>query len=75
MQMSQVFRAPEMALCRAGAKPRWCSEREIRLHRGGLGFWINDGPREQIQQAGSSADRGCGQTEIAGRRCRELRPG
>ena len=35
--------------------------------RGGLGFWINDGQREQIQGTGGGADRGGGQTEIAGR--------
>ncbi len=38
--------------------------------KGGLGFWINDGQREQIQRAGGGADRGRGQTEIA-RRGRE----
>ena len=31
MQMSQVFVAPEMASYRAGAKPHWCPESEIRL--------------------------------------------
>jgi hypothetical protein len=35
--------------------------------RGGLGFGINDGQREQIQGAGRSADRGRGKAEITGR--------
>src|SRR2546422_4953578 len=42
-----------------------------RPHGAGLGFWINDGQREQIQGAGDGANRGGGQTEIAGRRDRK----
>jgi hypothetical protein len=38
-----------------------------RPHGAGLGFWINDGQREQIQGAGDGADRGGGQTEITSR--------
>ena len=34
--------------------------------RRGLGFWINNGQREQIQRAGSGANRRRSQPEIAG---------